>query len=79
MAVTFSRRQPNSNLIIELDEAEGGITYVGYAAPGSLTSEAVWKIKRLDDSVIGTLAVRWAEGTNSAEHIWDDRASLDYS
>jgi hypothetical protein len=68
-----------------------GTTYVGFAAPGSDTVEGRadnrWKIMASSDS-----GVRWAHtildpatpGTGPdyagrPEHVWDDRASLDYA
>ena len=62
---------------ILLDEASPTITYVGEAIPGSATSEAVWRIKRLDSSA--GLEVKWANGTNNEDKIWDDRTSYAYS
>ena len=60
-----------------VDEASSTITYVGKAARLSLTSAAVWQIKRIDT---GTLAadVSWADGSDKFEKIWDDRATYSY-
>jgi len=59
-----------------------GLTYIGYSWPGTLTTDAKWKIKRV--SVVGTLTkVEYAlppRGANSVTDYyifkWDDRASL---
>lgn len=62
---------------VRLDEASATITYVGTAAPGTLTSAASWAIKRLDST--SGLVVLWADGNSNFDNIWDDRASLSYS
>jgi hypothetical protein len=60
-----------------LDEASAYITYVGEADPSSLTSEALWRIKRLDETT--GLNVLWAEGNAFFNKVWDNRASYSYS
>lgn len=54
--------------------------YVGYAAPGSLTSAAVWRIVRITyDANDNPTVVEWADGNNGFDNIWDNRAALSYS
>lgn len=60
-----------------LDEASAVITYVGIASPGSLPSNAVWQIKRLNSTT--GLVVEFANGNSNFTNIWDNRASLSYS
>lgn len=67
----------SASFATRLDEASAVITYVGNAAPGSLTSDAVWQIKRLDST--SGLVVEYADGTADFDNIWDDRAILSYS
>lgn len=62
---------------VRLDEASATITYVGTAAPGTLTSAASWAIKRLDSS--SGLVVLWADGDPQSDNIWDNRSGLAYS
>lgn len=62
---------------IRIYEASPTITYIGRAAPGSLTSDPVWQIQRIDTSS-GTV-IEWADGLSDFDFIWDDRASLTYS
>lgn len=64
---------------VQIDEATGSITYVGYAVIGSATSSASWKIKRLDESGSPELIITWADGNSNYDNIWDNRASLSYS
>lgn len=70
--------QRTVGLATRLDEASATITYVGKAATGSATSAAVWQIQRLTDTGSG-LTVEWADGNDSFDNVWDNRASLSYS
>ncbi len=64
---------------LQYDDTEaGGITYVGEALPGAVTSSAVWRIKRLTETG-PDMVVEWADGDSDFNNIWDDRASLSYS
>ena len=71
-----------------LDEAKitevvnTGLTYIGYAWPTTVTSEAKWKIKRVT-STATTTTVEYAlppRGANTVTNyfllVWDDRASI---
>lgn len=51
-------------------------TYIGEASPGTATSAALWRIKRLtnaDNTIV------WIDGNSSFDNVWDDRASGVYS
>ena len=54
------------------------IIYQGEAAPGSLPSDPVWRIRKVvfigDDSF-----KYWADGDSLFDNVWDNRLSLDYS
>lgn len=68
---------PTSSLQLTLryDEA-ATYTYVGEAAAGALTSQAVWRIKRItnaDNTIV------WAGGDTGFSNEWDDRTGLTYS
>lgn len=71
---------PAYALATRVDDTHGtpDITYVGEADPGSLTSAAVWRVKRITDDGTEFTTVQWA-GTGVFDQIWDDRASLTYS
>jgi hypothetical protein len=58
------------------DYSTANMTYVGVASVGSLTSDAVWQIKRLDETT--GLVIEFA-GEGAYSEIWDDRTSLVYS
>lgn len=70
---------PNSSVAFRLDEATATITYIGTALPGTATSSALWKIKRLTFSANCSFITEWANGSIAATNIWDNRASLSYS
>lgn len=68
---------------IELDYTGGPgdqPTYVGFAAPGSATSDAVWKVMRLTYSGSNLIERKWAltDGKADFKNAWDDRTTLTY-
>lgn len=67
-----------------VDEENGGDTlYVGDALPGTATSSATWRIKRITFTVDGSgntdSVTEWADGNSNRDNIWDNRAALSYS
>jgi len=61
---------------VQTDSGNSNIKYVGEAKPGSLTSAAVWRIRKVDKTV-GTV-ITWANGSANAINIYDNRESLTY-
>ena len=55
----------------------GTYVYVGYAIPGSNTSTAAWKIKRIKTTNV--LEVLYADGNSFYDNVWNNRSSLTYS
>lgn len=53
-----------------------GFTYIGSVAMGSVgsTGSAIWQIKK-----VGSTGKTWADGNDSFDNVWDDRASLTYN
>ena len=64
--------------ITKVEEATATITYVGYAAPGTATAGALWRIMRIDTSALAA-DVLYAGGDMNFDNVWDDRAGLSYS
>lgn len=65
---------------VQVDENTGSkLTYIGEAVPGSASSAAVWRIKRMDESGDPEIIITWADGDESFDNIYDNRASLSYS
>lgn len=55
------------------------VTYRGDATPGTLTSAAAWRIRRMTIQSDGDIEVLYADGDDSYDNIWDNRLSLSYS
>lgn len=60
----------------QVDSGNANITYFGYAAIGTATSAAAWKIFKLDETT-GTVK-KWADGNNSYDNVFDNREALTY-
>lgn len=65
-------------LTTRIDEASSTVTYIGEAAPGTATSSALWRVKKIDSTTNPTKIV-FADGNDLFDNVWDDRASLSYS
>lgn len=61
----------------QINEVSGDY-YIGEAEPGSLTSDPVWRIKKVDFTGDDS-AITWADGNSNFDNIWDDHLSLSYS
>lgn len=78
--------QPGSstttNYITKIDDTTtANMIYIGKAAlTGSAvaTSAASWQIKRIDTSTLA-MDKKWADGNDSFDNIWDNRASLTFN
>lgn len=53
----------------------GNFDYIGEATMGSLTSSAVWRIKRIDNT--SGVVITWA-GSGAFDQVWDNYPSLTY-
>lgn len=60
------------------DTTTTDVVYIGNAVIGSTGSQAVWQIKKLNTATLA-LDKTWADGNDSFDNIWNNRASLDYS
>jgi hypothetical protein len=63
----------------ELD-GNGNFIYIGYANPGTLTSESKWQIQKfLFDSTFNVpLSITFPNGISNQDFIWDNRSSYQY-
>jgi len=59
------------------EEASSTIAYLGKALPGVLSSEALWRISKIDTS--SGIITTFADGNSNFDNIWDNRAALSYS
>jgi hypothetical protein len=60
-----------------IDSINTNLEYIGEASPGTLSSAALWRIKRIDNS--NGITIQWADGNASFDNVWDNRESLSYS
>ena len=67
----------NSPLKPIVDVASSSVTYIGWAAPGAVTSAAAWRILKITESG-GTTSFLWPSTGVDFKHVWDNRASLTY-
>lgn len=67
--------------LIKLLDEDGPLTYVGEALPGTLTSEAKWRIFRLDETGAGAeeLIKLFMNGSTAFDQVWDDRTTEPFS
>ena len=70
--VAVTLEDSSSGLIV--DQATSTLIYLGEGLFGALTSEAKWKIKKIDLSS----GVRITSASTDFDQIWDNRASLTY-
>lgn len=76
-AATVSRKT-SDQLEFKVDEVDSSTKYVGFAAPGTATSEAKWQIQKI--SVSGTVKSGvYADRNTNFDNVWDNRTSLTYS
>lgn len=69
---------PEGTYAVQCDTtSSAGIIYLGEAEEGSLTSDAVWRIRRIDYS--SGVTILWADGNANFDNVWNDRTSLTYS
>lgn len=62
----------------KLIDVSGNYTYIGEALPGTATSAATWRIKRVEQ--IGTdYNILWSDGSSDFDKVWDDRLTYAYS
>jgi hypothetical protein len=70
--VAVTSEDDASGLIV--DQASSTVIYLGEGLFGALTSEAKWKIKKIDLSS----GVRITSASEDFNQIWDNRAALTY-
>lgn len=76
LQLTAENELPVSNASYDLQiDDTGTYTYLGNALPGTATSSASWRIKRV---VNATGVITHADGVSTFSKIWDNRASYTY-
>lgn len=64
------------NQALRYDEVSSTVAYLGIAAIKSANSAPVWQIKKLDYTT--GVDIKWADGDQGFDNVWDDRATLTY-
>lgn len=64
-----------------IDYASGANpVYIGKAQIGSATSASSWAIKKLTyDGNDNPTSIKWADGTETFNKVWDDRTGFTYT
>lgn len=58
---------------------DGDYTYIAVAATGTDQSAARWQVKKIDESVVGTTVITWADGNANFDNVATDLTALTYS
>ena len=75
MTVNNPQKEIDYALVMD-DTSTFKVTYIGTALTGSIESNPVWKIKKIDSN--SGIVITWADGNNNFDNIWNDRISLTY-
>ncbi len=59
-------------------DSSGKFVYHGEAAPGSVTSDSVWRISKRVYSGNKLVALLWADGDTKFNKEWDEKGGYDY-
>ena len=63
---------------IRLHEVNPFLSYLGKANPGSLETDAVWQLQKIE-TIDGTLSITYPEGEHSFNFVWAAHESYTYS
>lgn len=55
------------------------ITYRGDAPPGTASSAAAWRVRKITIAADGDVTIEYADGNDLYDNIWDNRLALSYS
>lgn len=70
-------RVQNGAMAFQYDYVDATTEYLGWAEPGSATSGAFWRVKKITTTG-SDIAIAWADSNRNFDNVWDDRASLTY-
>lgn len=77
-SVAIGVADPNEAYQRDRDSTDLSIVYYGFAAIGTATSSAGWKIFYIDTNGDAQEKL-WADGDANYDNVWDNRESLSYS
>lgn len=68
-----------SNYATQIDDTStASVTYIGKAVIGSSSASAVWQVQKIDESSNPT-TIKWADGNDAFDNIFNNRTSLTYN
>jgi hypothetical protein len=78
---TLSTYSPDNQPVARRwDYSSPGYIYEGMAAPGTLTSQPLWSIRRMDAPAnTAPTSITWANGSALCNCVWDNRLTYTYS
>lgn len=62
---------------IRLHEVSPFLTYLGKASTGSLESDLVWQLQKIE-TIDGTMSITYPSGDHSFSYNWTDHSSYTY-
>jgi len=75
---TGNLRTESGPLTLITDVVSDSVMYIGKAACGADTSQAVWQIQKMTTDINGGVMLSFADGNPFYDNIWTNRASLTY-
>jgi len=73
------RLNPPVRVQLRFDGENSTYNYVGEAPVGAATTDASWRIFRLENSGTASLTKMWADNSDQFNKVWDNRASYSYA
>lgn len=70
--------QANQDVLFDMISQNPVTVLIGMATPGSLTSDPVWRIKKIIVHSASNMNILWADGNTNPDNVWDNRAVLNY-
>lgn len=62
-----------------VDQIDPSTMYIGEAIPGTATTAAGWRIKKVSETPSGDISILWAGSSADFVNTWDDRLTYTYS
>jgi len=63
---------------LRFDGENATYNYIGESPVGATTTDASWRIYRLENTGTASLIKMWADGSDQFNKVWDNRASYTY-
>jgi hypothetical protein len=73
-ALVTELRVNNGAVAMQVDDAGSGVTYQGWAEPGTATSTAAWRIRKIT-ATGADYSIQWQDGNRNFDNKWTERIS----